>query len=102
MANETWAVLFGTNAVAFSAGPLGVRPGLGRHRLTIPIELRPTADVAHGHSFSIGGWIEATRLAGGGGYLGHVSPHPTETAASELADRGLLRRRRRAESDRSH
>ena len=51
---ETWAVMFGNNALAITAGEIQVRPGLGRHRLVIPIIVRPTMEAAYGHTDSRG------------------------------------------------
>ncbi|HVX21283.1 MAG TPA: hypothetical protein VHB02_08045 [Acidimicrobiales bacterium] len=73
--NETWAVLFGTNSVAIQAGELQVRPGLGRHQLVIPIQVRPTHESADGHDLSFAGSVSARSLRGAGGYLGRI--HPT-------------------------
>ena len=71
--NETWAVMFGTNSVAIKAGELQIRPGLGRHQLVLPVEVRPTTDDAYGHSVAF--WpVSAGGLRGGGGYLGRIDP----------------------------
>lgn len=73
--NETWTTMFGTNSIAITAGELQIRPGLARHQLVLPMEVRPTAEEAHGHNVSFGGSVSAGSLRGGGGYLGRI--HPT-------------------------
>jgi hypothetical protein len=69
---ETWAVMFGNNALAITPGEIQVRPGLGRHRLVVPISVRPTTETAYGHSVSFSGSVSANGLRGVGGYLGRI------------------------------
>jgi hypothetical protein len=85
--NETWVIIFGTNALEITAGQLGVRAGLGRHQLVVPIEVRPMDEAAYGHSFSFLGSVSASGLSGGGGYLGSFH----ETAPQRLSANGKLR-----------
>lgn len=84
--NEAWMTIFGTNSLAISAGELGVRPGLGRHQLLIPIEVRPTDEAAYGHRYSFSGALSATDLGAGTGYLGRFNQtFPRQLAANSMA-----------------
>jgi hypothetical protein len=67
---ETWVVLFGNNSISVEAGQVSVRPGLGRHQLVIPLDIRATRPEAADHNVAVSGQVSATRLEGGGGYLG--------------------------------
>lgn len=67
---EAWATLFGTNSLAITAGELQVAPGLGRHQLQVPIQVRPTSELAYGHDFAFSGSLRVGGLTGGGGYIG--------------------------------
>jgi hypothetical protein len=71
---ETWAVMFGNNTLAITPGEIQARPGLGRHRLVVPISVRPTMEAAYGHTLSFSGTVAANGLRGGGGYLGRIDP----------------------------
>lgn len=84
--NEAWITIFGTNAVAVSAGELRVNPGLGRHQLIVPIEVRPTHESAYDHDLSFSGTVQAVGLGGGSGYLGrfHETPPRRLSANSKL------------------
>lgn len=85
--SEQWVTIFGTNSLSVVAGAVTVRPGLGRHQLTIPIEVRATNDAAHGHTYSFVARVEASGLPGGGGYLGTT---PTPTPPRELLPLGKI------------
>jgi len=67
---EYWVTIFGTSALAISAGELSIRPGLGRHQLVVPVEVRPTSELAHDHTYRFSGSLSATSLGRGSGYLG--------------------------------
>jgi hypothetical protein len=87
---ETWAVMFGNNALAITPGELQARPGLGRHRLVVPISVRPTMEAAYGHSLSFSGSVSAGGLRGIGGYLGRIDPTlPRQLHANSLIDEYL-------------
>ena len=83
---ETWAVIFGSNALAITPRELQARPGLGRHRLVVPVSVRPTSEAAYGHSLSFGGSVSATGLRGTGGYLGSIQ----KTSARQISQNSLL------------
>lgn len=90
MGNETWALMFGTNSIAITPGELQIRPGLGKHQLVLPIEVRPTVEQAYGHELSFSGAVSATGLRGGGGYLGRIHPTaPRQLMANNKIDEYL-------------
>lgn len=88
---ETWAIMFGGNTLAITSGEIQVRPGLGRHRLVVPISVRPTTEAAYGHTLSFSGSVSANALRGTGGYLGRINPTtPRQINANSLLEEYLL------------
>jgi hypothetical protein len=67
---ETWVVLFGNNSLSVEADRVSIRPGLGRHQLVIPLNVRATRSEAADHIIAVSGQVSASGLDGGGGYLG--------------------------------
>jgi len=67
---ETWVVLFGNNSLSIEADRVSIRPGLGRHQLVVPLNVRATRPEAADHIIAVNGQVSVTGLDGGGGYLG--------------------------------
>lgn len=89
---EQWVTMFGQgNAVTIESGPVMVRPGLGRHQLAVNVVLRAGHPAAFDRTFSVAGRVDATGLAGGGGYLGTAhQTYPQRLFAQGKSSHDLL------------
>ena len=79
------------NAVTIESGPVMLRPGLGRHQLVVNLVLRPSHPAAYDRVLGIAGRVEATGLAGGGGYIGTAPrTYPQRLFANGKSSHDLL------------